>query len=61
MSATPERKPRRRPQPTWAVHSAEGVRITCGDAPDWWDTCAPGYVAREPTTAPTAAPTEPAA
>ena len=39
MSAA--RAPRRRPQPTWAIHSAAGVRVVGGTAPDWWETFRP--------------------
>lgn len=41
MSDTPERKVRRRGPPTWAIHSAAGVRIAGGDGPDWWDRARP--------------------
>lgn len=37
MSATSERKARRRQPPTWAIHSAAGVRIAGGEGLDWWD------------------------
>lgn len=40
MSAEP-RKPRRRPQPTWAIHSAAGITIAGGEGPDWWDRSRP--------------------
>ena len=42
--ATPPREPlrsSRRRQPSWAIHSADGVRIVGGTAPDWWDTSRP--------------------
>jgi hypothetical protein len=42
-------KPRRRPQPSWAIHSAAGVRITGGEGPDWWDAARP---ADDPEPAP---------
>ena len=32
---------RRRAQPSWAIHSADGVRIAGGTAPDWWETARP--------------------
>jgi hypothetical protein len=56
MSDTPARKPRRRPQPSWAIVSAAGSRIVGGTSPDWWDRSRPAT----PPAAPAPASTMPA-
>ena len=38
-------KRRRRRVPTWAIHSAAGVRIAGGERPDWWDRAVPAVEA----------------
>jgi hypothetical protein len=40
-------RPRSR-RPTWAIHSAAGVRYPGGDGPEWWTTSAPDDVAPDP-------------
>lgn len=32
---------RRRPAPSWAIHSTDGICIAGGEGPDWWDTARP--------------------